>query len=77
MRCDRCQGLMVEDHLIDMLDDSGNLWLRTSRCVSCGAVSEPLIDRRRRGTVAVVRPLTRRSVRKPRQPVGGVVALTA
>lgn len=77
MRCHRCQGLMVEDHLIDMQDDSGNLWLRTTRCVSCGAVSEPLIDRRRRGTVADVRPLVAGVRRRAPRPVRDIVPLTA
>ncbi|WP_447972966.1 hypothetical protein [Nitrospira sp. Kam-Ns4a] len=47
MHCHRCQGLMVVDHFIDMEDDSGHLWLRGWRCVACGAISEPLINRHR------------------------------
>ncbi len=41
MGCQRCQGLMVVDHFIDMQDDSGHLWLRGWRCVNCGDVVEP------------------------------------
>jgi hypothetical protein len=32
---------MVVDSFIDLLDDSGHLWLRAWRCVNCGEVSEP------------------------------------
>jgi hypothetical protein len=77
MHCERCQGLMVEDHLIDMQDDSGNLWLRTRRCVICGAVSEPLIDRRRRGVVADVRPLVALTPKNRAKPARHIVPLTA
>jgi len=47
MTCQRCHGLMVVDHYIDMQDDSGNLWMRAWRCVSCGDVLDSQIRSRR------------------------------
>jgi hypothetical protein len=36
-----CHGLMVVDHFLDLEDAGGHLWLRSWRCVNCGAVVEP------------------------------------
>jgi uncharacterized Fe-S cluster-containing MiaB family protein len=47
MNCQRCNGLMVVDHFIDMADDSGHLWMRGWRCVICGEVVDPKIYRHR------------------------------
>jgi hypothetical protein len=56
MRCERCDGLMVIDHYIDM--ESGGSWLQAWRCMCCGNVvdnqikahhstAHPLVHRRR------------------------------
>ena len=47
MYCQRCHGLMVVDHFIDM-EDTGGLWMRGWRCVTCGEVVDPKIMRHRR-----------------------------
>lgn len=54
MDCYRCHGLMVRDHILDMLD-SGTfrpVW----RCISCGDIVDPVIlangRRRMRATLA-------------------------
>ncbi len=47
MTCGRCQGLLVEDYFFDMQEAFGHLWIKGWRCVSCGDVSDPLINRRR------------------------------
>ena len=47
MTCQRCHGLMVVDHYIDLQDDSGNLWMRAWRCISCGDVLDAQIRSRR------------------------------
>jgi len=47
MTCQRCHGLMVEDHLLDMEESYGRPWIRGWRCVSCGDVVDPVIKRRR------------------------------
>ena len=48
MACRRCRGLTVVDHFIDMQDDGGHLWLCAWRCVNCGDVVEPGIERNQR-----------------------------
>lgn len=47
MECQRCKGLMVMDHVVDIADDSGHLWLKAWRCLTCGDVLDPQILRRR------------------------------
>lgn len=47
MTCERCQGLMVVDHFIDMQDGGGSLWLRAWRCMNCGDIVDPAIIRHR------------------------------
>lgn len=77
MKCQRCDGLMVVDHYIDMQDDSGQLWLRAWRCIICGEVLDPRICRHRliqsslRGRMA--RVIGERKARKQRE----VAKLTA
>ena len=46
MKCHRCHGLMVVDHFIDM-EETGGLWMRGWRCVTCGEVIDPMIMRHR------------------------------
>jgi hypothetical protein len=41
MRCERCDGLMVTNHYLDM-EESGH-WLQTWRCTNCGNVVEDTI----------------------------------
>lgn len=62
MECHRCKGLMVLDHVIDMADDSGHLWLKAWRCISCGDVLDAQILKRRAlkaAGPATVTPLVR------------------
>ena len=47
MHCERCQGLMVEDHFLD-IDSSEKCWMRAWRCPSCGNVMDALIAEHRR-----------------------------
>jgi len=47
MHCTRCEGLMVPDNLIDMQESSIPMWMRGWRCVSCGNIVDPLIQRHR------------------------------
>ena len=47
MECTRCDGLMVSDHLIDMRESSIPMWMKGWRCVSCGNIVDPLIQRHR------------------------------
>ena len=41
MICQRCHGLMVVDHFIDIQDGVEHQWLRGWQCVNCGEVVEP------------------------------------
>ncbi len=36
MTCTRCQGLMLEEHLIDMEASYGEMWNLSWRCINCG-----------------------------------------
>ena len=47
MQCVRCDGLMVADNLIDMQESSIPMWIRGWRCVSCGNIIDPLIQKYR------------------------------
>lgn len=47
MQCTRCEGFMVADHLIDLQESSIPMWTKGWRCVSCGNIVDPLIQRHR------------------------------
>ena len=47
MQCERCDGLMVADSLIDLQESSIPMWMKGWRCVSCGNIVDPLILRQR------------------------------
>ena len=36
MSCTRCQGLMLEERLIDMEAGYGEMWSLSWRCINCG-----------------------------------------
>jgi len=63
MFCQRCHGLMVVDHFIDMQDGGEHHWLRAWRCVNCGEVVEPGIIRHRLGQRLLFADLVKRGVR--------------
>ncbi|MCC2643206.1 MAG: hypothetical protein K0S45_3619 [Nitrospira sp.] len=47
MNCSRCKGCMVEDHLLDMEDSSGPMWLQVWRCMNCGHVFDSVLEHHR------------------------------
>ena len=47
MHCTRCEGLMIPDDLVDMQESSIPMWMRGWRCLSCGNIVDPLIQRHR------------------------------
>ncbi len=47
MTCHRCRGLMVKDHFFDLQESCGRPWFAGWRCVTCGNILDPLIQRRR------------------------------
>lgn len=46
--CTRCSGLMVSDFCMDLLSSTGELEFAAKRCVQCGEVVDPVIQRNRR-----------------------------
>ncbi|MGQ0810588.1 MAG: hypothetical protein ACT4OO_05110 [Nitrospiraceae bacterium] len=57
MNCTRCEGLMVGDHLLDLQESGGPMWVRGWRCVACGNIEDSVISRHRvmRQTVSACR----------------------
>jgi len=56
MTCMRCQGCMAKDHFMDLLESSEDMWLTGWRCLNCGHVFDPVMERNRlrQGMAAVV-----------------------
>ncbi len=44
MSCTRCQGLMLEEHMIDMEAGYGEMWTRSWRCFNCGHRHDAVIQ---------------------------------
>ncbi len=57
MRCQRCQGCMIEDTCMDLRDDTGRIAFDAWRCVNCGEIIDAVV-------------LTHRA-RKPAEPYRG------
>jgi hypothetical protein len=45
MRCQRCQGCMISDHFMDLLNASGEIDFKGWRCLNCGDITDPVIER--------------------------------
>lgn len=43
MKCTRCCGLMIVDHLLDMQESYLPMWMPALRCLTCGNIVDPLI----------------------------------
>lgn len=43
MTCGRCEGLMVQDNLLDLDDLASGPWVQVWRCINCGAIVEDRI----------------------------------
>jgi hypothetical protein len=46
--CARCGGLMVNDFCMDVFNSTGEPEFSARRCVQCGEVIDPVIERNRR-----------------------------
>ncbi len=46
MTCPRCQGLMVWDVCCDLAETQG-IWVQATRCMNCGHMSDPTMDKHR------------------------------
>jgi len=59
MTCTRCQGLMLEETLVDMEASYNEMWSCTWRCVNCGhRPGVAMQQHRRAGVEQQVRRLT-------------------
>ncbi len=47
MNCTRCQGLMLEERMIDMEGAYGEMWSVSTRCVNCGHRDDAVIQHHR------------------------------
>ena len=74
MRCGRCNGFMVVDDCLDIKGGPGELWIKALRCVICGNLMDPIINRHRSGIQAEVVPIRKRLRRAPRTPVARLTA---
>lgn len=45
--CTRCKGLMLEEHMIDMEADYGEMWSRSWRCFNCGHRDDAVMQHHR------------------------------
>jgi hypothetical protein len=66
MKCNRCQGLMVEDRFLD-IQSSGDHWFFAWRCTICGNVEDAKTRHNRSLHLSVVN--SRRHVMKKNFPV--------
>lgn len=48
MTCRRCQGCMARDHFLDLQESGGEWWMEGWRCINCGHVFDPVVERNRR-----------------------------
>jgi hypothetical protein len=49
MTCTRCQGYMAKDHFLDLMESAEDMWLAGWRCLNCGHVLDPVMERNRLG----------------------------
>jgi hypothetical protein len=47
MNCTRCQGLMLDERMIDMEGGYGEMWSVSTRCVNCGHRDDAVIQHHR------------------------------
>jgi len=76
MKCTRCNGLMVMADCLDIKGGPGELWIKAFRCIACGNLTDPLIQRHQASTIhaQVIPLLPRRMRRAPRTPVARLSA---
>ena len=49
MNCTRCQGLMLEEQMIDMEAGYGEMWTHSWRCFNCGHRDDAVLQHHRQG----------------------------
>jgi hypothetical protein len=55
MTCTRCHGCMAKDYFLDLMESAECMWMAGWRCLNCGNVLDPTMERNRlgQGTAAV------------------------
>ena len=48
MTCERCKGCMARDHFLDLQESGGEWWLEGWRCINCGHVFDPVLEKNRK-----------------------------
>ena len=56
MTCRRCQGCMTHDHFLDLQESGGEWWLQGWRCINCGYVFDPVLEKTVRAWMAAKWP---------------------
>ena len=59
MTCPRCQGFMVSDLFLDLAETQG-MWMKAARCMNCGYVLDPVMEKNRQQ--AIVTPILMKDV---------------
>ncbi len=57
MNCSRCHGLMVGDMCWD-LEETQGMWIHTARCMNCGHLADPLMEKHRQQAATADPPRT-------------------
>jgi hypothetical protein len=52
MTCPRCQGFMVSDLFLDLAETLG-MWMKAARCMNCGYVMDPVMERNRQQAISM------------------------
>ena len=45
MTCTRCQGCMAKDYFLDLMESSESMWMAGWRCLNCGNVFDPVVEK--------------------------------
>ena len=54
MSCTRCQGLMLDEHMIDLEGGYGEMWSRSWRCFNCGYRDDAVLRQHRQRYAAPI-----------------------
>jgi len=65
MTCRRCQGCMARDHFLDLQESGGEWWTEGWRCINCGHVFDPVVERNRRLHAAAMAAVADQPVAEP------------
>ena len=41
--CDRCGGFLVNDWVVSLKNDGGDVGIVTQRCIQCGEITDPVL----------------------------------